>query len=275
MRLLSLARASFLIGALVAVTTPAHAQRRERDNDRWLDRCRNDWGDDSDERYCEVRDVPIRGTPSRLIVDGGDNGGVTVVGWDQNSVKVTARIQGYARSESDAKSIVEEIRILTDGTIRAEGPSRVRRSGWSVSYLIYTPKKMDLDLETLNGGIGIESVEGEMRLRATNGGLSLDAVSGDVRGETENGGIAVTLDGSRWRGTGLDVRTSNGGVELFIPSGYSAELTTGTVNGGFSVDFPIQVQGRLSHRLTTTLGSGGPPIRAVTTNGGVAIRRAR
>jgi DUF4097 and DUF4098 domain-containing protein YvlB len=133
---------------------------------------------------------------------------------------------------------------------------------------------MDVDLETYNGGIGIEDVEGSMRLRATNGGISLDRVAGDVRGETENGGLHVMLDGSKWRGAGLDVRTSNGGVELYVPSGYSAQLETGTVNGGFSIDFPITVQGSLSHRLTTTLGSGGPTVRAVTTNGGVAIRRA-
>ena len=133
---------------------------------------------------------------------------------------------------------------------------------------------MDLDLETMNGGIGIEDVEGAMRLRATNGGISLDHVGGDVRGKTENGGLQITLDGSRWRGGGLDVQTSNGGVELFVPTGYSAQLETGTVNGGFTVDFPISVQGRLSQRLTTQLGGGGATIRAMTTNGGVAIRRA-
>lgn len=269
-------RAFFLFLSLSTVSSGLHAQRRERerDNDRWLDRCRDNGWNDSDERFCEVRDVPLSGTPSRLVVDGGDNGGVTVVGWDQSSVKVTARIQAYARSASSARSIAQEIRILTDGTIRADGPDRVRHSSWSVSYIIYTPRKMDLDLETENGGIGIEDVEGAMRLRARNGGISLDRVAGDVRGETENGGVHVTLDGSRWRGDGLDVSTSNGGVELYVPSGYSARLETGTVNGGFSIDFPISVQGRLTHRLTTTLGNGGPTIRAVTTNGGVAIRRA-
>lgn len=266
--------ASLVLLALTALSSPMSAQRRERDDSRWLDRCRDDGWGDSGERYCEVRDVPLRSTPSRLVVDGGDNGGVTVIGWDQSTVRVRARIEAHAPSESEARSLAGEIRISTDGTIRAEGPGRVRRSGWSVSYIIYTPRRMDVDLETYNGGIGIEDVEGSMRLRATNGGISLDRVAGDVRGETENGGLHVMLDGSRWRGAGLDVRTSNGGVELYVPSGYSAQLETGTVNGGFSIDFPITVQGSLSHRLTTTLGGGGPTVRAVTTNGGVAIRRA-
>jgi hypothetical protein len=33
------------------------------------------------------------------------------------------------------------------------------------------------------------------------------------------------------------------------------------------------VQGRLRGHLETTLGSGGPKLRAITTNGGVTIRQ--
>ena len=42
-----------------------------------------------------------------------------------------------------------------------------------------------------------------------------------------------------------------------------------------SVDFPmtVTIQGRLSHRINTTLGSGGAPVRVVTTNGPLVIKR--
>ena len=46
---------------------------------------------------------------------------------------------------------------------------------------------------------------------------------------------------------------------------------TGTTNGGMRVDFPITVSGSLSRRISTQLGSGGPKVRIVTTNGGVHI----
>ncbi|MEP7348214.1 MAG: DUF4097 family beta strand repeat-containing protein, partial [Gemmatimonadaceae bacterium] len=266
MRTASVLTASLLLLSVTAISSPMGAQRRERDDSRWLDKCSDDGWGDRGERFCEVRDVPLSGTPSRLHVDGGENGGVTVIGWDQSTVRVRARIEAHAPSESEARSLARDVRISTDGTIRAEGPDRGRRSRWSVSYIIYAPRRMDLDLETSNGGIGIEDVEGSMRLRATNGGISLDGTAGDVRAETKNGGIHVNLDGSRWRGTGLDARTSNGGVEVFVPKGYSAQLETGTVNGGFTTDFPITVQGRLTHRLSITLGNGGSPVRAVTTN---------
>jgi DUF4097 and DUF4098 domain-containing protein YvlB len=105
--------------------------------------------------------------------------------------------------------------------------------------------------------------------------VRLQDVGGRVNGETRNGGLNVTLNGSKWDGEGLDVQTSNGGVDLRIPDDYNAELETRTVNGGLRIDFPITVQGELTSRrgLSTTLGSGGPLIRARTTNGGVTIRR--
>ena len=78
-------------------------------------------------------------------------------------------------------------------------------------------------------------------------------------------------------GVGLDAETRNGPVVISIPEGYNAELTTGTVNGPMDIGFPITVQGRIGtgrRHLTTTLGSGGPSIRAVTTNGPAVIRKS-
>ena len=71
----------------------------------------------------------------------------------------------------------------------------------------------------------------------------------------------------------LNLETTNGGADLEIPADYSARLETATVNGGWDIDYPLVVQGRIARRLTSDLGDGGPPIRAVTTNGGVSIDR--
>jgi DUF4097 and DUF4098 domain-containing protein YvlB len=114
-------------------------------------------------------------------------------------------------------------------------------------------------------------VEGTMSFRATNGGINLDQVGGDIRAETTNGGVNARLSGSTWKGRGLDLETTNGGVSLAIPRGYNARLETGTVNGGMNIDFPITVQGRIGKHFETQLGSGGPLVRVVTTNGGVKI----
>ncbi len=53
----------------------------------------------------------------------------------------------------------------------------------------------------------------------------------------------------------------------------SARLETGTVHGGMRIDIPVTVQGKIEKELSIDLGSGGPTVRATTTNGGVSIKR--
>ena len=258
----------------LAGATSAAAQERERTPEEWLQRCR-DW-DNDDERYrhCEVRDVTIPRLTGRLNVDGRLNGGIIVRGWDRNEVLVRAKIQTWAETAAEARRLASAIRIRTeDNRVAAEESVSERRSGWSVSYDVYVPRRADLDLRTHNGGIRVEDVTGRVDVEALNGGLSIRGVRGDLRGGTTNGGVTLYLDGDRWVGEGVDLETTNGGVTVVIPDRYNARLETGTVNGGLDVDFPITVQGIVGRRLSTTLGSGGPLIRVRTTNGGVRLRR--
>jgi len=256
---------------LVVLAPAAHAQRRGEDRS-WLDRCR-DGGDRGRATVCQEQELTLPVTGGRLSVNARPNGGITVVGTNRRDIRVVARIQANARREADAREVLEEIQLHTDGEIRATGPRTGRDESWSVSFVLEVPRTIDLDLSSTNGGIAVEGVEGDLDLRTTNGGLTLEAVAGAVRGRTTNGGITVALEGDRWRGSGLDVQTTNGGVRLQVPERYNARLETGTVNGGLNFDFPVTVRGRISRRLTTDLGEGGAPIRVMTTNGGVTVSR--
>ena len=233
-----------------------------------------DFGDRDREQFCEVRDITLKAPQRSLSVDGRENGSVRVYGWDKNEVLLRALIQASAESRSGAQDMAKDVKIETDGdSIRADGPSYRLRTSWSVSFEVWVPRKTSLDAETTNGSVNVEGVEGHIELRAENGSISLRDVAGDVRGQTSNGSVNALLDGTSWRGEGLELTTSNGSVNLEIPKGYNARLETGTVNGGMNIDFPITVQGFVGRHITTTLGTGGPRVRVVTTNGGVRIRQ--
>jgi hypothetical protein len=262
------------LAAAVLLPVAAAAQDRDRDRDGdWVGRCER-WNGDSDrENFCEERVVRIA-TPRLLEVDGHQNGGVSVRAWDGSGVEVRERIQAWAPSRGEAQQLARQVRVTTDGgRIRSDGPETGRGRGYSVSYLILVPRRMDLNVETRNGPVGVEGVTGRMQLTAVNGPVSLRDVGGDVRARAQNGPLSVSLTGSRWNGAGLDAETTNGPVTLTLPSGYAATLTTGTVNGPMNVDFPVTVQGRFPRQFTTELGGGGAPIRVVTTNGPVNVRR--
>lgn len=236
--------------------------------------CREDRDDGWGERYCTVEERTIR--PGGVIrVDAHPNGGVSVIGWDRAEIQLRAKVSARARSASRAEELGRAVQLKIDGTeISVEGPRTSNRESWWVSFELRVPRNSDLHLRAENGGIEVADVRGEIDLATVNGGLSLNGLGGDVRAQTTNGGVDVGLEGRRWDGAGLDVQTINGGIELAIPDRYSAVLETGTVNGGLDFDFPVQVRGRLSRRITTTLGDGGPRIRVTTTNGGVSVRRS-
>jgi len=238
------------------------------------DPCRDHGWDDDQFRSCEVREytMPAGG----LTVDAGRNGGIRVEGWDRNEIHVQAVVTASARREADAKRLASDVQVQAGGGhVSSNGPSTESRQWWSVSYRIHVPRHNDLDLNANNGGVTISGVTSNMKFDTTNGGVTLRDLGGDVRGQTRNGGLKVFLSGDRWDGAGIDVETSNGGVELTIPERYNADLTTRTVNGGFRTDYPMTIQGELLPRrgLSTTLGAGGAPIRVRTTNGGLRITK--
>jgi hypothetical protein len=257
----------------VALAAGLVAQTRDRSVGRSSDSSCDDRYGGRRASHCEIRENTVGGA-NPLDVDASPNGGIHIYGWDRNEVFIRSKVVAQARSEADARRIVSGVRVDTSGgRVHAEGPTTGEDESWSVSFDIRVPRTMMLTLNTRNGGISLEDFRGTAKFKTTNGGVSLRNVGGDLRGETSNGGVSVDLDGDHWDGAGLDVETNNGGVKMSLPANYSGELETGTVNGHINIDFPVNVQGRIDRHITTTLGAGGPKIRAITTNGGVTIRR--
>lgn len=236
--------------------------------------CSN-WNYGDKNHFNEIREftVPSSGT---VTVDGGTNGGVSVIGEERSDVFIRACVQAYGKTDEESKGLAKAITIQTGPVIRADSSSE---HSWGVSYRIYVPRNTNLKLNTHNGGIKISGVNGTMEFEALNGGIKLSNIAGNVRGRTTNGGVKIELAGNTWKGTGLDVQTTNGGINVTMPDNYAAHVETGTVNGGFKSDIagispPDDGQknrGQRAIRISTDINGGGAPIRVITVNGGVKI----
>jgi len=225
------------------------------------------------EQFCEIREYP-GASAGRLTVDPHRNGGIAIKGWDRTEVLVRAKVQAWAPTRGEAESIVRQVNVRhTAGEARADGPEMVRDRNWGVSFEIFVPHKTGLSLKAHNGGIHISDVAGEIEFNALNGGVHLNRLAGNVRGRTVNGGVHAELMGRQWDGAAFDVETTNGGVHLRMPDNYSAQFEASTVNGKVHIDFPVTVRGEIGRSIRTTIGNGGPMVRAVTTNGGVHVQR--
>lgn len=258
--------------SILILSVGAYAQNEKIITDsEWCDEKNNNRYNSSREKHCEVREITLNARQD-LNIDAGRNGGISIKSWDKNEIQIMAKVSVYARRTDNAKDIAEDVAINTGSEIKANIPTLDKNQSVSVSYRIYVPREIDLDLEAHNGGISIMNVDGNIRFETLNGGVGLSNLSGNVRGETSNGGVKVELSGSEWLGEGLNVETTNGGITIYIPKEYNALLKTGTVNGSMDFDFPMMISGRFDKNLTTTLGDGGKTIRVVTTNGGVKIK---
>jgi hypothetical protein len=270
----------FVLTATLLVPALATALTAQSD-----DPCARQQSWDSDSyRHCEVREEQLGAPGGPLTVDATPNGGITVEAWDEPGVRVRAVVTANAPTEQEARELAGRVQLQVGGDrVSATGPERAPdgqgrsrdNRWWSVSYRVSVPRSTALDLLTRNGGIVVRGVHAAVRFDTTNGGVQLDGLGGSVVGRTRNGGVKVALTGSRWDGEGLDVETTNGGVTIEVPQGYSARFEASTVNGGVRSDIPVAGElGRNARQLSATLGSGGAPVRVRTRNGGVRINSA-
>lgn len=228
----------------------------------------NHWNWNSQPTVAESREQHVPAAANTTI-NPGPNGGIRIHGWNNSDVLVKACIHATAASEGEANALLKEVKIVRGpGDLQPDGPSGSHSRHWDVSYEIWMPNQSNIDAHGVNGGITIESLDGNIRFHTQNGGVSLIDVAGDVDGSTQNGGLTIELKGSTWRGAGLRAETQNGGINMRVPEGYSAQFEASTVNGGMHVDFPVQLNGK-----SISFGSGGPPIRTRTTNGGIHISK--
>ncbi len=227
------------------------------------------------ERACEMREMTLPATGA-LKVDSAPNGGVSVKAWSKREILLRARVDTWGDTKSEAENRLKQVDIATaGGKVSADGPKTMGKTYYSVSYEVFVPSKIDLDLHSVNGGVSVKGVTGTLTAGTTNGGLNLTDLAGKVTARTTNGGVQVKLAGAAWQGEGFDVSTVNGGVTIQVPNDYSAQLEVRTVNGGLHSDVPVTVQGQYSgKRVSATLGKGGAPVKVSTTNGGVRLNRA-
>lgn len=220
---------------------------------------------------CEMREVPGAAAGS-LTVDSGQNGGVSVKGWLRNDVLVRARVSAEAPTAGEAQSIVGQVRVvLNSGRVSAEGPPMDRERNWSVSFEVFAPQQTNLNLTAHNGGVHVSDLNGDIQFKTTNGGVHLARLAGRVHGSTVNGGVHMEMEGNRWNGSEVDVKTTNGGVHLSVPNNYSAHVEASTVNGRVHGGPQNSRDDKENRTYSANLGAGGAMIRATTTNGSVHI----
>jgi hypothetical protein len=253
----------------LAACAPAFAQQRESDPWHWS-------GDIAKDRTVYVRNL---------------NGAVRVEQGTGSKVEVTAVKHWRRGNPEDVKITVEQVgsgkgdvlvcALWRDGDRCDEGGYHSSHSfNWgnnnndvNVEFTVRLPAGVRMDGRTVNGSVEIDGATSSIVARTVNGQITARSTGGPVSAETVNGSINVrtaSLTDDR-----TEYKTVNGSITVELAASSNVNLDMSTVNGSVSSDYPITIEGTISHkRIRGTMGKGGPTVRLSTVNGSIRLRKA-
>jgi len=253
----------------------------------------------------------VKGAPSVHLTTF--DGAIQVQSWDKPDVLVEIEKRGPTREAVEAlevKSSQSGDRIDVEVVKPRSTFSVGVRINPTARFTVWLPRASDvtahsgdgsivvehlkghLDLHTGDGSIRITDVSGELSLNTGDGSVTADDVDGRLGVETGDGGVSVSgnLSGLRLHtGDGSivyradsatsmtedwEITTGDGGVSLFLPPDFGAELDAHTGDGAIrnELDVAAGASGEINRRTVRgRLGDGGRQLRIRTGDGAIRL----
>jgi DUF4097 and DUF4098 domain-containing protein YvlB len=212
------------------------------------------------------------------------NGRITAELSESNKIEVVAVRKTKASSDEAARELMDKIELreeVGDSRVRVEvRPPRL--SGFSsheFKWTVKVPEGVHVDLRTVNGGVSLNGLSGEVRAKATNGGVTAEALKATrLEASAVNGGINLEFAAPLDSASSVDAVTVNGDVALRLLADSKATIDARCVNGNVNYSDTLSIQrtdegtAREKRRhLAGTLNGGGAQVKLKTVNGGVRI----
>ena len=121
------------------------------------------------------------------------NGNVQIATWDREEIRVDAIKHAKKQEHLDEVKIdvdtqADRIRIKTK--YPEAKTKRNKDNSTSVDYTLTVPRQSRLDqISTVNGGVEIENVSGDVEASSVNGNITATGLTGDVALSTVNGSV--------------------------------------------------------------------------------------
>jgi hypothetical protein len=223
-----------------------------------------------------TRSYPLTRDGELQIVGG--NGSVDIQGGSGANVEVRAERIAHASTDAAAREILPRIAIREDVSpdkivLQTEGLAGIVIGvDVAVNYHVMMPATARARVRAVNGDVTVADVEGQVVLSSTNGEVIGRNLRGGVDARSVNKGVTVSLGG--FGRDPVDLRATNGSVDLTVPPDVSAILEANYINGSFDIKElmyePFGEQTR--RRARGRLNAGGTPITITTVNGNIRVR---
>jgi DUF4097 and DUF4098 domain-containing protein YvlB len=255
----------------------------------------------------EIRNVgerTFRFVPGGEVTIESQNGRIVIEAWDKPQIRVqitrTVRAGDEARAKELMRGLRADVEVRSDRLhIQSRYPKIRENLGiWDilggrvaalqVHYYLQVPRNTSFSLETsngevrvrgtqgsveavtVNGDVEVTGVSGTLELQTTNGEIRLGGIRGGAVAQTTNGGVSADF-ASLSNQAVVDLGTTNGNLEVTLPSDLHATFEANTTNGRVTISgFQIKTRGTLTSKsILGVIGGGGARVALRTTNGNI------
>jgi len=145
---------------------------------------------------------------------------------------------------------------------------------------IFLPKDQNVSIKsTWNGDISVDGFSGEIEANARlNGSVDIRNINGPVTANALNGNIDVFFNTIK-QDSPISIYTTNGAVDVSMPSNTPAQLSLSSTNGDIYSNFDLkreEKKGLKSYsrkNVKATINNGGVSISLKSTNGNIYLRK--
>jgi hypothetical protein len=229
---------------------------------------------------------------------GAPRGSVTVEGWNQSEVELTADIERRAVSEADMDQhakvtnyVFDEdlnhVSILTVGThdrafmkkTNKNFPKKLLNLPWKIDYRLRVPANTDLEINAGYGPVKLSGVEGSLKISATESETAMTLTGGVVSATITAGNVLFAVPARSWRGSGADIRIATGVLNVELPPGFSGDidadvLRTGKIVNTYEGLGAREKPGITERSVRARAGAGGAFFKFTVGDGMVNIKRS-
>jgi DUF4097 and DUF4098 domain-containing protein YvlB len=189
---------------------------------------------------------------------------------------------GFHRS-STARLIVSVPRRVDVRASSGDGSIRIERVNGRIELhtgdgsIRATDVGGELTMSTGDGSVTVDGVEGRLDLETGDGGVNITGKITSLRAHTGDGSIVFRAQPGTSMTNDWEITTGDGGVSLYLPADFGAELDAHTGDGSIRNDLEIKTAGGgevSRHTVRGMLGAGGKRMRVRTGDGSIYLRQS-
>lgn len=145
-------------------------------------------------------------------------------------------------------------------------------------YVLQVPRKLSLDVRSdgITGEFNAEGIQGDINITTT-ANVSLEDINGGIAVQSAEGNVLIRKPALS-HGKPISVITQGGNVVIALHAGANADLKLGTATGRIMLMYNNSKNGNLlfsGKSLNTPLGKGGAALQVQTLSGNVSVMQAQ